>query len=215
MKMQVCQRLVSIYSRDNTDGISGLCDELSSRYAALTSNSLARGKALQAALLLLNQFDSELASFLAWIGEVEASLERLQAGEGTESSASARLEEVRAEVRDRDREFCALAARGREQLDDLAAETDIVLGGRVGELGRRWTALQNGIMDLTDKLGRNCEQARKEAASLLAWTEAKSAELAGLRMGGTIQEIHRQVEEHNSFRYIFCYMPAPGCCCLA
>ena len=36
---KVCQRLVSIYSRDATDGIAGLCDELSSRYATLTTNT--------------------------------------------------------------------------------------------------------------------------------------------------------------------------------
>lgn len=130
---------------------------------------------------------------------MEANLERLETGEGAEI-VSSRLEEVRAEVRERDREFCTLAAKGREQLEDLAGETDIVLGGKVGELGRRWTALQNGIMDLTDKLGRKSEQAKKEAAGLLAWVESKTVELAGLRLGGNLSEIHRQVEEHNSFR---------------
>jgi hypothetical protein len=202
--VQVCQRLISIYNRDNTDGISSLSAELSRRYSALTSSSLTRGKALQAALLSLNHFDSELASFLAWIGEVEASLERLEAGEGAESSAAGRLEELKAEVRERDREFVALAVKGREQLENLAAtETDIVLGGRVGELGRRWTALQNGIMDLSDKLGRKAEQARKEMAGLLAWAEAKAAELESLKMGTTLQDIRRQIEEHSSFRSVF------------
>jgi hypothetical protein len=178
--------------------------ELTGRYSALTDKSLVRGKALHAALLALNHFDRELASFLAWIGEAETSLERLETAEGCESvaaTAAHKLEEVRAEVRERDREFCALAAKGREQLEDLAAEeTDIVLGGKVGELGRRWTALQNGIMDLADKLGRQNEQARREAKALLAWTVAKRGELEGLRMGGTLADVRRQMEEHNSFR---------------
>jgi hypothetical protein len=200
----VCQRLVSIYSRDNTAGISGLSEELSGRYSALTSSSLSRGKALQAALLALNQFDSEMASFLAWIGEVEASLERLETADGgTESSASSRLDELKAEVRERDREFVALAVKGREQLENLAAgETDIVLGGRVGELGRRWSALQNGIMDLSDKLGRKAEQARKELAGLLAWAGAKAAELESLKLGSSLQDIRRQIEEQSSFRSV-------------
>ncbi len=196
---------MSIYSRDNTEGISRLSAELTGRYTALTDKSLVRGKALHAALLALNQFDRELASFLAWIGEAETSLERLEtAEEGCESSAATaahKLEEVRAEVRERDREFCALAAKGREQLEDLAAEeTDIVLGGKVVELGRRWTALQNGIMDLADKLGRQNEQARREAKAMAAWTVAKRGELEGLRMGGTLADVRRQMEEHNSFR---------------
>ena len=52
---------------------------------------------LQASLENLNLFDRELAEFLAWLGEMETSLERMEA----EAAPNlARLREVRAEVRD-------------------------------------------------------------------------------------------------------------------
>ena len=70
------------------------------RYSGLTVSCLARGKSLKAALEQLNNFDRqifsskyqqknslpihtnrELAEFLAFLGEEEASLEKLEAGE--------------------------------------------------------------------------------------------------------------------------------------
>ena len=44
---QMCQRLVSIYARDATDGVQQLAAELSGRYAGLTSSAAARAKTLQ------------------------------------------------------------------------------------------------------------------------------------------------------------------------
>ena len=44
---QMCQRLVSIYARDATDGVQQLAGELSGRYAGLTSSAAARAKTLQ------------------------------------------------------------------------------------------------------------------------------------------------------------------------
>ena len=44
---QMCQRLVSIYARDATEGVQQLAGELSGRYAGLTSSAAARAKTLQ------------------------------------------------------------------------------------------------------------------------------------------------------------------------
>ena len=73
----MCHRLVSIYSKDQTEGIQQLAGELSGRYSCLTSSCTARAKSLQAALESLNMFNREVAEFLAWLGELETSLERL------------------------------------------------------------------------------------------------------------------------------------------
>ena len=51
--------LVSIYSKDLTDGIQHLAGELSGRYSGLTSSCTARAKSLQTALESLNIFDRE------------------------------------------------------------------------------------------------------------------------------------------------------------
>ena len=86
---------------------------------------------LQASLENLNLFDRELAEFLAWLGEMETSLERMEA---EPAPNLARLREVRAEVRDRDRQFSSLTSRGADQLA-AAGDTDIVLGSRSGSSG--------------------------------------------------------------------------------
>ena len=86
---------------------------------------------LQASLENLNLFDRELAEFLAWLGEMETSLERMEA---EPAPNLARLREVRAEVRDRDRQFSSLTSRGADQLA-AAGDSDIVLGSRSGRSG--------------------------------------------------------------------------------
>ena len=109
------------------------------RYSGLTVSCLARGKSLKAALEQLNNFDRqplflhivfgksffffplfsllylsnrELAEFLAFLGEEEAALERLEGGEVSEVQLEERQESVRA----RDGQFCSLASRGKEQV---------------------------------------------------------------------------------------------------
>lgn len=64
---QLCQRLVSIYSRDRTDGVQHVAGELSGRYTGLTSSCGARAKTLQLALESLNTFDREVAEFQSWL----------------------------------------------------------------------------------------------------------------------------------------------------
>ena len=93
---------------------------------------------LQASLENLNLFDRELAEFLAWLGEMETSLERMEA---EPAPNLARLREVRAEVRDRDRQFSSLTSRGADQLA-AAGDSDIVLGSR-------WLLLQKHPHDWT------------------------------------------------------------------
>ena len=124
--------MISIYSKDDTNGITRLNKELTGRYSALTSSCTARGKSLQAALQALNQFDQELAEFLVWMGEVEGTLERMQ----SEKNNQARLEDVTAEVREHDTKFHSLSTRGKEQLG-YSGDSDIVLTSKVDELNRR------------------------------------------------------------------------------
>ena len=91
----MCHRLVSIYSKDQTEGIQQLAGELSGRYSGLTSSCTARAKSLQAELESLNMFNREVAEFLAWLGEVETSLERL---DGEVNPTMAKLRDLQGEV---------------------------------------------------------------------------------------------------------------------
>ena len=61
---------------------------------------------------MLNLSNRELAEFLAFLGEEEAALERLEGGEVSELQLEERQESVRA----RDGQFCSLASRGKEQV---------------------------------------------------------------------------------------------------
>ena len=67
---------------------------------------------------------------------METSLERMEA---EPAPNLARLREVRAEVRDRDRQFSSLTSRGADQLA-AAGDSDIVLGSR-------WLLLQKHPVD--------------------------------------------------------------------
>ena len=62
--------------------------------------------------MLISLYNRELAEFLAFLGEEEAALERLEGGEVSETQLEKRKESVRA----RDEQFCSLASRGKEQV---------------------------------------------------------------------------------------------------
>ena len=192
---QLCQRLASIYSRDLTDGIHQLAGELTGRYSGLTTSCTARAKSLQAALENINMFDRELAEFLAWLGEMETSLERL---ESQQEPRTERLTELQGELRTRDRQFSSLTGRGKDQL--LAAgDSDIVLASKVGELGRRWSGLQNMMMTIQDKLERTGE-ARDRMVDILVWLGEKREEVESIAVGETLALVRRQLEENIAFR---------------
>ena len=196
---QMCQRLVSIYTRDVTDGVQHLAEELSGRYAGLTSSAAARAKTLQASLENLNMFDRELAEFLAWLGEMETSLERMEA---EKCPNVGKLRDVQEEVRNRDRQFSSLTTRGKDQLR-AAGDTDIVLDSKVGELGRRWSMLQNMIMGIQDKLDRvDDEDVQERFDVMLHWIVSKRAEIESIIIGRNINQIKRQIEENCEFRYL-------------
>ena len=192
---QMCQRLVSIYSRDLTDGIHQLAGELSGRYSGLTTSCTARAKSLQAALENINLFDRELAEFLAWLGEMETSLERL---ESQQEPRTERLTELQGELRNRDRQFCSLTGRGKDQLT-AAGDSDIVLASKVGELGRRWSGLQNMMMAIQDKLERK-DEARDRMEDILVWLGEKRQEVESIAVGETVALVRRQLEENIAFR---------------
>ena len=192
---QMCQRLVSIYSRDLTDGIHQLAGELSGRYSGLTTSCTARAKSLQAALENINMFDRELAEFLAWLGEMETSLERL---ESQQEPRTERLTELQGEVRNRDRQFCSLTGRGKDQLT-AAGDSDIVLASKVGELGRRWSGLQNMMMAIQDKLERK-DEARDRMEDILVWLGEKRRDVESIAVGETVALVRRQLEENIAFR---------------
>jgi len=193
---QMCHRLVSIYNKDQTDGIQQLAGELSGRYSGLTSSCTARAKSLQTALESLNMFDRELAEFLAWLGEVETSVERLDV-DGNPTFE--RLRDLQGEVRDKDRQFCSLTNRGKEQM--LASgESDIVLGSKVGELGRRWSMLQNMIMGIQDKLDREGQQLVEKLENVRQWLDKKIAEMSDLRVAENVVMIRKQKDDHKTFR---------------
>jgi len=193
---QMCQRLVSIYSRDDTSGISGRGDEVNGRYSGLSSSCLARGKALQVALNSLNQFDNDLASFMAWMGEVEAESDRLETDVESGVEGSRRLSSIQEEVRSHDAEFRSLSIRCAEQLS-AGPDTDIILVGRTAELGRGWTALQNSALRLVDKVEGSGSGGSEQ---ILEWAMKKMEELKQLKIGGSVTEITKQIEEHTGFR---------------
>ena len=192
---QMCQRLVSIYSRDLTDGIHQLAGELSGRYSGLTTSCTARAKSLQAALENINMFDRELAEFLTWLGEMETSLERL---ETQQEPRTERLTELQGELRNRDKQFCSLTGRGKDQLM-AAGDSDIVLASKVGELGRRWSGLQNMMMAVQDKLERK-DEARDRMEDILVWLGEKRREVESIAVGETVALVRRQLEENIAFR---------------
>merc|ERR1719188_906657 len=193
---QMCQRLVSIYARDITEGIQQLAGELTGRYAGLTSSCSARAKTLTSSLENLNMFDRELAEFLAWLGEMETSLERMDADQ---SPNVVRLKDVQEEVRTRDRQFSSLTSRGKDQLA-AAGDSDIVLGSKVGELGRRWSLLQNMIMGIQDRCDTEGDNVKLRIEEFLQWIITKKQEVGSVVVAQNLNQINRQKEEHCDFR---------------
>jgi len=129
------------------------------------------------------------------MGEVEGTLERMQEDKESQS----RLEDVKAEVREKDAKFHLISTRGNEQLS-YSEDNDIVLSSKVEELKRRWTELQNSILNLSDRIGRHSMKNMHEVTVLRSWISAKMDELTNLKMGRNLAEIKRQREEHRSFR---------------
>lgn len=167
---------------------------MTGRYSALSSSCTARGKSLQAALQSLNAFDKELAEFLVWMGEAEGSLEQMDSRE-----LAARVEEVTAEMRERDERFRGLVVRGQEQLAH-SGQSDIVLRSKVDELKRRWTGLQNCVLNLSSRASKDDAKENGGVDQAKAWLSAKIEEVEALEMGKNLAEIRRQLEENTSFR---------------
>ena len=94
-------------------------------------------------------FNMDFTDVLDWLGEVEMSVERL---DGDDSLTMARLRGLQREVKGRNSQFCSLTISGKDQMVVVAVESYIVLGSKVGELGRRWSMLQN--MMIQDRLHR-------------------------------------------------------------
>ena len=92
-----------------------------------------------------------------------------------------------------------LANRGKEQMV-VAGESDIVLGSKVGELGRRWSMLQNMIMGIQDRLDREGEHLREKMEKMRQWLDKKAMEMNRLKVGDSLATIRNQKEEHKAFR---------------
>ena len=129
------------------------------------------------------------------MGEVEGTLERMQ----EKKESRSKLEEVKAEVRERDAKFHNISTRGSEQLS-YSGDSDIVLSSKVEELKRRWTELQNSLLNLYDRMGKHSVKNIHEIGELKSWIGAKMNELMTLKIGRNLTEIRRQKEEHITFR---------------
>ena len=122
--------------------------------------------------------------------------------EAEKSPNVGKLRDVQEEVRNRDRQFSSLTNRGKDQLR-AAGDTDIVLDSKVGELGRRWSMLQNMIMGIQDKLERVDEEDVQERFDvMLHWIVSKRAEIESIIIGRNLNQIKRQIEENCEFRYL-------------
>ena len=187
---QMCQRLVSIYSHDITDAVHLTAEELSGRYVGLTTSCAARAKTLQTSLENINTFDREMAEFLAWLRKMETDVERIEA----ENSPNVeKLRELQLEIRNRDRQFSYLASKGR---DRDPAESD----SRLGELGRRWSTLQNMILGIQDKMDRSEEENSEKVDQWRHWVVTKRKEIEGEVIGSNLIKLREQLKKCHDLR---------------
>ena len=176
---QMCQRLVSIYAQDITDPVHQMAEELSGRYVGLTSSCSARAKTLQTSLENINTFDREMAEFLAWLRKMETDVERIEA---ENAPSLERLRELQLEIRNRDRQFSYLASKV------ASAEND----SRLGELGRRWSTLQNMILGIQDKWDRSEDESSEKVEDWMLWVATKRKEIEGHVIGSSLIQLREQ-----------------------
>ena len=182
---QMCQRMVSIYSRDITDAVHQMAEELSGRYVGLTTSCAARAKTLQTSLENINTFDREMAEFLAWLRKMETDVERIEA----ESEPSLeKLRELQLEIRNRDRQFGYLASK--------ASEAD----SRLGELGRRWSLLQNMILGIQDKWDRSDEESIVRLDEWRHWVATRRKEIEAEVIGSNLIQLREQQRKCHDLR---------------
>ena len=187
---QMCQRLVSIYSQDITDAVHQMAEELSGRYVGLTSSCAARAKTLQTSLENINTFDREMAEFLAWLRKMETDVERIEA---EHSPSLEKLRELQLEIRNRDRQFSYLASKGR---DRDPAEND----SRIGELGRRWSMLQNMILGIQDKWDRSEEESGERLDEWRRWLATRRKEIEAEVIGSNLIQLREQQRKCQDLR---------------
>ena len=187
---QMCQRLVSIYAQDITDAVHLTAEELSGRYVGLTTSCAARAKTLQTSLENINTFDREMAEFLAWLRKMETDVERIE----TENSPNVeKLRELQLEIRNRDRQFSYLASKGR---DRDQAESD----SRLGELGRRWSMLQNMILGIQDKWDRSEEETSDRVDEWRRWVATRRMEVESEVIGSNLIQLREQLKKCHDLR---------------
>ena len=71
---------------------------------------------------------------------------------------------------------------------------------RVGELGRRWSVLQNMMMGIQDKWDRSGDSVMARLQEKLAWAATKRAQLEAVVVGQSLTQVKRQAEEHRELR---------------
>ena len=146
----------------------------------------------------LGKFDTSVQSFLAWLSETESSIESIEDDDEDDHDFSKKLDEIKGEMAERDREFSSLMTSGETMIRGMTSSDDtIMLRLRTQEMNSRMKDLQNKILNLSDRV-----KTEDVVSNHRSWIRSKETELKSQRskIAHDVTGIKRQLDEHIVFR---------------
>ncbi|XP_076373889.1 LOW QUALITY PROTEIN: dystrophin-like [Tachypleus tridentatus] len=207
------QKLTTDYPRDDSSKARLAADQAYQRYTKLCHSIQSRGKALQNALISLQQLDKALDGFLAWLSEAESTLEMLesdisrvgpQKDDQNITSWLEQVKELQQEIESQRDLHVTLNERSSHLLKSLKCQDDaLLLQRKLEEMNQRWNQLRLKTASIRNQLESHSEQWNQLLLSLrelTEWVIKKDTELAAQPpLGGDIASVTKQQDEHKAF----------------
>ena len=133
-----------------------------------------------------------MADFQTWLTSIEVKLGKVEKCETT-----AKLQDVLEEVRAKDSAFQTLTTHSKENdVDDEQSRK------HEQELKRRWTKLQNTLLNLASANTKKEKGFENEVELLREFLEEKLKWLKIADIGKCLTDIEKQIEEHDKLRLV-------------
>ncbi|CAH0760443.1 unnamed protein product [Diatraea saccharalis] len=195
---QLTQRLIAVYRNDDTTRIKRATEAINHRYNELNNSIIARGKALNAAVSSLQNFDRSLEKFVGWLSEAESLLDAADRDPHL-------LKDLQSEIETHRDVYASLTGTGRRLLGSLSSQEDaVMLQRRLDEMNQRWHHLKAKSMAIRNRLESNAEHWSALLLSLrelTEWVIRKETELNALAPPrGDLSALLKQQDDHRAFR---------------
>ncbi|XP_067674722.1 dystrophin-like isoform X3 [Haliotis asinina] len=206
---RLAEKLIDDYNQDDTRQVRLQLERLTNRWSTLLNRLTNNWKALQDNHNSLQQFDTSMEEFIAWLQGMEHSFVRLadetakEEVRENEELCSEYLEQFRdlqAEVDGHQGAYESLNSAGNQLARGMGTSDAQKLHRRLEEMNQRWLSLMTKSMEIRGRLESNAEQwmhLLRTLQNLINWILQRQEELQQQQpIGGDLISVQRQHSEN-------------------